>query len=109
MITQIIIEQVQDLMNWGFAGAISLLLLATALVVLGLLVAGAAFYFWKGTMQLHEPPTGRKIRRFTGWQMAIHWTTAYSFVTLAITVIHSIGANEPYLRCIGRAMFAAHA
>jgi putative spermidine/putrescine transport system permease protein len=33
MITQIIIEQVQDLMNWAFAGAISLLLLATALVV----------------------------------------------------------------------------
>ena len=33
MITQIIIEQVQDLMNWAFAGSISLLLLATALVV----------------------------------------------------------------------------
>jgi len=33
MITQIIIEQVQDLMNWAFAGAISLLLLVTALVV----------------------------------------------------------------------------
>jgi len=33
MITQIIIEQVQDLLNWAFAGAISLLLLATALLV----------------------------------------------------------------------------
>src|SRR5262249_34950482 len=33
MITQVIIEQVQDLMNWAFAGSISLLLLATALVV----------------------------------------------------------------------------
>jgi putative spermidine/putrescine transport system permease protein len=33
MITQVIIEQVQDLLNWAFAGAISLLLLATALVV----------------------------------------------------------------------------
>lgn len=33
MITQVIIEQVQDLLNWAFAGAISLLLLACALVV----------------------------------------------------------------------------
>ena len=33
MITQIIIEQVQDLLNWAFAGAISLLLLAAALLV----------------------------------------------------------------------------
>lgn len=37
MITQVIIEQVQDLMNWAFAGAISLLLLVTALLV---------FYFY---------------------------------------------------------------
>jgi ABC-type spermidine/putrescine transport system permease subunit I len=33
MITQVIIEQVQDLMNWAFAGAISLLLLTCALLV----------------------------------------------------------------------------
>ncbi|MGH7320236.1 MAG: ABC transporter permease subunit [Candidatus Rokuibacteriota bacterium] len=32
MITQVIIEQVQDLLNWAFAGAISLLLLTSALV-----------------------------------------------------------------------------
>ena len=33
MIAQIIIEQVDQLLNWGFAGAIGLLLLATALVI----------------------------------------------------------------------------
>ncbi len=33
MITQVIIEQVQDLLNWAFAGAISMLLLVTALLV----------------------------------------------------------------------------
>src|SRR5262250_1622034 len=33
MITQVIIEQVQDLMNWAFAGSISLLLLASSLAV----------------------------------------------------------------------------
>src|ERR1700681_3878705 len=40
-----------------------------ALVVMLLVIA--AFYFWKGTLELHEPATGRKIRRFTNWQMAI--------------------------------------
>jgi putative spermidine/putrescine transport system permease protein len=33
MIAQVIITQVQELLNWGFAGAISLLLLTTTLVV----------------------------------------------------------------------------
>lgn len=36
MITQIIIEQVQQTMNWGFAGAISVLLLVVVLVVFAL-------------------------------------------------------------------------
>jgi putative spermidine/putrescine transport system permease protein len=33
MITQVIIEQVQTLLNWGFAGAISMLLLVAALLI----------------------------------------------------------------------------
>lgn len=33
MITQVIIEQVQDLMNWAFGGAVSMLLLVSALAV----------------------------------------------------------------------------
>jgi len=33
MIAQVIITQVQDLMNWAFAGAVSVLLLVTALVI----------------------------------------------------------------------------
>jgi putative spermidine/putrescine transport system permease protein len=34
MITQIIIEQVQTLLNWGFAGAVSMLLMAATITVL---------------------------------------------------------------------------
>ena len=33
MIAQVIIEQVEELLNWGFAGAVAVLLLVTALVV----------------------------------------------------------------------------
>ena len=63
-----------------------------ALIILVLVIA--AFYFWKGTMRLHEPPTGRRIRRFTAWQMAIHWTTAWTFVALAFSgLIMTFGKN----------------
>jgi formate dehydrogenase subunit gamma len=63
-----------------------------ALVIVVLAIA--AFYLWKGPMRLHEPKTGRKIRRFTNWQMAIHWTTAWTFVALAITgLILTFGKN----------------
>jgi formate dehydrogenase subunit gamma len=75
-----------------------------ALVIMVLLIA--AFWLWKGTMRLHEPPTGRKIRRFTNWQMAIHWTTAWTFVALAITgLIMTFGKNI-LLPLIGYTLFS---
>jgi formate dehydrogenase subunit gamma len=74
--------------------------------IVGMVVLIAAFYLWKGTMRLHEPPTGRKIRRFTAWQMAIHWTTAYAFLTLAITgLIIAFGKNI-LLPLIGYTLFS---
>jgi formate dehydrogenase subunit gamma len=74
--------------------------------IVGVVVLIAAFYLWKGTMRLHEPPTGRKIRRFTAWQMAIHWTTAYAFLTLAISgLIIAFGKNI-LLPVIGYTLFS---
>ncbi len=75
-----------------------------ALVVMLLVIA--AFYFWKGTMQLHEPPTGRKIRRFTNWQMAIHWTTATAFSILAISGLIIVFGKNILLPLIGYTLFS---
>ena len=75
-----------------------------ALVAMVLIIA--AFYFWKGTMYLHEPATGRRIRRFTNWQMAIHWTTAYAFVTLAITGLIIVFGKNVLLPLIGYTLFS---
>lgn len=44
-----------------------------------------AFYSWRGTIPLKEPPTGRMIERFTLAERIVHWTTAISFSILAIT------------------------
>ena len=74
--------------------------------LVAMVIVIAAFYFWKGTMQLHEPPTGRRIRRFTNWQMAIHWTTAYAFITLAITGLIIVFGKNVLLPLIGYTLFS---
>jgi formate dehydrogenase subunit gamma len=75
-----------------------------ALVAMVLIIAG--FHWWKGTLPLHEPPTGRRIRRFTNWQMAIHWTTAYAFVTLAVTGLIIVFGKNVLLPLIGYTLFS---
>ncbi len=54
-----------------------------ALVVMMLVIG--LFYAWKGTVQLHDSPTGRMIERFTLLERMAHWGTAISFSVLAIS------------------------
>jgi formate dehydrogenase subunit gamma len=54
---------------------------AFSLALLGIL----GFYLWRGPIQLVDPPTGRRIERFTRAQRIVHWTVAITFTTLAIT------------------------
>src|SRR5207247_2469170 len=56
-----------------------------ALVIVLALIA--VFYLIKGPIKLHEPPTGRLIERFNAVERTAHWTTAISFVMLALTGI----------------------
>jgi len=43
------------------------------------------FYFIVGPQRLHEPATGRDLRRFAAWEQAVHWTVSIGFVLLALT------------------------
>ena len=54
-----------------------------ALVVMALVVA--AFYMWRGTIQLHEAPSGRMLPRFSVVERMSHWTTAITFCVLAVS------------------------
>ncbi len=47
----------------------------------------AAFYRWNGPLKLHGQPTGKLVQRFTYWERMIHWSTAITFVVLAVTGI----------------------
>jgi len=48
-------------------------------------VAILGFYFWKGPVKVHAPPTGRLIHRFNIVERAVHWSTAVSFCVLGLT------------------------
>lgn len=63
-----------------------------ALVVMFLLTGG--FYAWKGTIQMHESPTGRLIERFSFFERMSHWITAITFSILAVSgLILAFGKN----------------
>ncbi|MDE2359801.1 MAG: formate dehydrogenase subunit gamma [Betaproteobacteria bacterium] len=75
-----------------------------ALVVM--LVAIGVFYFSRGTLQLHEPLTGRNLRRFTAWERAIHWASAISFSILAISGLVIVFGKNLLLPLIGYTLFS---
>ena len=75
-----------------------------ALVVI--LLALAAFYWIKGEIDLHEPPTGRKILRFGVLDRTVHWATAISFVILAVSGLVMLFGKSVLLPLIGPTLFS---
>ena len=75
-----------------------------ALVAMMLLIGG--FYAWKGTIQLHEAPTGRLIERFTFLERMAHWSTAISFSVLAISGVILAFGKTLVIPVIGFTLFS---
>jgi len=75
--------------------------------LLVLVVAGiAAFYFTRGPLMLHEKPTGRLIQRFSLVERWAHWSTAISFVVMALTGMTILFGKYVLLPVIGYTLFA---
>ncbi len=66
----------------------------------------ALFYWRKGTIQLHQAPTGRKVLRFKSYERVIHWSTAISFVILAASGMLMLFGKYVVLPIIGPTLFA---
>jgi len=75
------------------------------LVAFALLVL-AAFYLWRGAIEVHGPPTGRLIERFTLVERAVHWTVAIAFATLALTGLIITFGKAVLLPLIGYTLFS---
>ena len=58
--------------------------LVTTFFLLIVLVV-ALYYKWKGPIGAHWRRTGRLVERFTYFERAIHFTTAFTFVILAVS------------------------
>jgi formate dehydrogenase subunit gamma len=76
------------------------------LFVVAFLGAGL-FYWWKGKIRTHAPPTGRTIVRFTPWERLVHWTTAITFVILALSGIVMLFGRYVLLPATGYTIFSA--
>jgi formate dehydrogenase subunit gamma len=75
-----------------------------ALVAMMLAIGG--FYAWKGTIQLHESPTGRLIERFTLLERMSHWATAITFSILAISGLILAFGKTLLIPVIGFTLFS---
>lgn len=64
------------------------------------------FYAWKGPIKVHEKPSGRMIERFNAWERIIHWTTAISFVVLALSGIVMLFGKHILLPVFGYTLFS---
>jgi formate dehydrogenase subunit gamma len=53
-----------------------------------------------------DPDTGRRIQRFTAWERHIHWATAISFITLAITGLVILFGKKLLIPLVGHDVFA---
>jgi formate dehydrogenase subunit gamma len=74
------------------------------LLVLALIGAVAAYFIF-GTVRLKEPRTGRLIERFTAFERAAHWTTAISFVILALSGLTMLFGKYVLLPLFGHTLF----
>jgi ABC-type spermidine/putrescine transport system permease subunit I len=70
LIAQVIIEQVEELLNWGFAGAVAVLLLATALVIFYIYDRMLGMSTLAGSSELAERSAGASVNpigRLSSW------------------------------------------
>jgi len=78
------------------------------LLVLGVILALAIFYFTRGRIRLeHSEESGRKILRFNALERFTHWLTAMCFIVLAISGLNYIFGKRLLMPIIGPDAFAA--
>lgn len=77
--------------GWGLVAVIAIIL---------------AFYAWKGPVKLTERPTGRLMRRFSAFEMTVHWSAAISFCILALSGVIMLLGKHFLLPVIGYTLFA---
>jgi formate dehydrogenase subunit gamma len=76
-----------------------------AIIALALL-ALIGYYSWRGSIGLHDKPTGKLIRRFSTADRIAHWTMGISFAILGLTGLVLTFGKHILLPVIGYTLFA---
>ena len=87
------------LRNGPMALASGAILLVVPLMIL-------AFFLLVGPLKMSQPPAGRALLRFNGWQRIVHWSTAISFLILAFSGLVLLFGKKLLLPWLGRDLFA---
>jgi formate dehydrogenase subunit gamma len=74
--------------------------------LVSMLIVVVAFYLIRGTIRLSSAPTGRLIERFSVVERLAHWSTAISFVTLALTGMLMLFGKHVVLPVFGYSAFS---
>ena len=76
-----------------------------AILVLALI---GIFLVWRliGPAHVEGAESGPGVRRFTGWERHLHWATAISFITLAVTGLVILFGKKLLLPLLGHQVFA---
>jgi formate dehydrogenase subunit gamma len=77
-----------------------------AAAILGMLALLVVFYLMRGMVRIEAGRSGRKLVRFSGFERLMHWTTATSFVALALSGLNITFGKRLLLPLIGPEAFA---
>lgn len=73
------------------------------------LLAIGVFHLVHGRNRVEGPLSGRKVLRWRGWERALHWFTAISFILMAITGLSLLFGRAVLIPLLGPAGFSAWA
>ena len=76
------------------------------LIIIMTLMGLFGYNQWRGSIGLHERPTGRFIKRFSDADRLTHWTMGISFVTLGITGLIITFGKYVILPVLGYTLFS---
>jgi formate dehydrogenase subunit gamma len=80
--------------------------LAGGLLIAAAMLAVFGFYWWRGPIGVHDPATGRLIKRFSDVERFTHWTVAISVCVLAITGLIISFGKYMLLPVVGYTIFS---
>ena len=78
-------------------------------ILFGLIVVILHFYAIRGKIKLEDGRSGTRILRWTAWERFVHWTTAASFLVLAVTGLSLLFGRSVLIPIMGPEGFAVWA